>query len=183
MGDTKGPLKPDSGLLRELADRDSDLLFQWINDRDLVILNAPFRPVSAAEHSAWFAGIRQREDLKIFAIAEPSSGRTIGYCQLKKIDRQRGDAELQIRIGDKALHGKGLGTAAVRELLRFAFEDLKLQRIRLQVFQENVRAYRSYVKCGFKVEGILREAVQVEGKLKDIAEMVLLRRDYLAARR
>ena len=167
-----------AALLRPLSDRDSDLLFNWINDRELVVLNAPFRPIPAAEHASWFTGIGNRDDVKIFAIAEPSAGRTIGYCQLRKIDRNAGDAELQIRIGDRTMHGKGLGTAAVRELLRFAFDDLRLQRIRLQVFQDNVRAYRSYLKCGFKEEGILRAAVQVEGVFKDIVEMSILNRDF-----
>ena len=44
--------------LAPLRDEDSDRLFAWINDRDLVVLSAPFRPIERAEHDAWFASIR-----------------------------------------------------------------------------------------------------------------------------
>ena len=40
--------------LRELSEQDSALLFEWINDRDLVSLSSTFRVVERAEHDAWF---------------------------------------------------------------------------------------------------------------------------------
>ncbi len=44
--------------LTPLRDEDSDRLFAWINDRELVVSSAPFRPVARADHDAWFAAIR-----------------------------------------------------------------------------------------------------------------------------
>lgn len=169
-----------SVILRDLRDADSDLLFRWINDRDLVTLSAPFRPVSAADHAAWFTGIRSQQDLRIFAIADRQSAGTIGYCQLKKIDPVSLSAELQIRIGDASAQGKGAGTAAVRELLRIGFEELGLHRIYLHVFQDNVRAYRCYLKCGLSVEGNLREAVRIDGEFKNILMMSVLKQEFSA---
>ena len=168
-------------VLRPLADADSEPLFAWINDKDLVVLNAPFRPVSAAEHGEWFAGIRKRDDLRIFAIADPASGKTVGYCQLKKIDRQAGSAELQIRIGDRVSQGKGLGTRAVRELLSHAFSELGLRKVYLQVFADNERAFRTYEKCGFQVTGVVRDAVRIDGVPKDIREMAAVRQERPSA--
>lgn len=164
-------------VLRSLSDSDSDLLFRWINDRDLVILNAPFRMVARADHDRWFASIRRAPDIRIYAIADPSQSRAIGYCQLKRIDRESGNAELQIRIGERAMHGKGIGTMAVRELLAVGFEELALHRIYLHVFEDNERAYRTYLGCGFREEGLLRDAVKIEGAFKNIRLMAILDSD------
>jgi len=164
-----------ASILRPLVDADRELLFRWINDRELVVLNAPFHPVSAAEHAAWFGGVRSARDVKIFAIGDPATSRTIGYCQLKRIDMSNGNAELQIRIGERAMHGKGLGTIAVKELVDFGFGQLGLHRIYLHVFQDNARAYRSYLKCGFRLEGVLKEAVRIEGVFKDVLVMAVVR--------
>jgi len=50
----------DTAYLAPLTDADSEQLFDWINDRDLVVLSAPFRPVHRPDHDAWFRDIRSR---------------------------------------------------------------------------------------------------------------------------
>ena len=179
-------MKPDLSRylpLREVRPEDSPLFFSWINDRELVEQSAPFKPISLNEHERWFFGIQVDSSVRIFAIASETDGTTIGYCQLKKIDRRGGSAELQIRIGDRGSQGKGLGTSAVRRLLAHAFLELGLRKVYLHVFADNDRAYRTYIKCGFQVEGVLRDAVRIDGVLKDIREMAVLRKDYLALAR
>jgi RimJ/RimL family protein N-acetyltransferase len=160
--------------LRELRIPDGDLLFKWINTRELVVLSAPFRAVSRDSHDEWFEQIRSADDVRIFAISSASDDRTIGYCQLRKIDPVSRNAELQIRIGEASMHGKGAGTAAVQRLLRYGFDVLKLHRIYLQVFRSNVRAQRTYLKCGFVVEGIQRDAVRIDDAFEDILIMGIL---------
>jgi RimJ/RimL family protein N-acetyltransferase len=130
--------------LEPLRDEDSDTLFAWINDRELVELSAIFRPVARDEHDAWFDGIRRRDDVLICAIRE--DGNLVGTCQL----RTGGDeAELRIRIGVAGARGRGLGTEAVRMLTERGFAELGLRRIWLQVFAVNTRAIRAYEKAGF----------------------------------
>jgi RimJ/RimL family protein N-acetyltransferase len=130
--------------LEPLRDEDSDALFAWINDRELVELSAIFRPVTRAEHDVWFASVRAREDVAVFAIRE--GGRLVGTCQLI---RDGDEAELRIRIGEQAARGRGLGTEAVRQLLAHGFDRLGLRRVWLQVFPHNARAIRVYEKAGF----------------------------------
>jgi RimJ/RimL family protein N-acetyltransferase len=131
-------------LLEPLRDEDSDALFAWINDRELVELSAVFRPVSRAEHDTWFAAVRDRDDVVIYAIRE--DGALVGTCQLIL---EGPEAELRIRIGVRTAQSRGIGTWAVAELVRIGFEELGLQRIWLQVFAVNARAIRAYEKAGF----------------------------------
>lgn len=131
-------------VLEPLRDEDSDALFAWINDRELVELSAAFAPVSRAEHDAWFASVRSREDVAVFAIRE--AGRLVGTCQLL-VDGD--EAELRIRIGAADARDRGLGTQAVGLLLDHAFGPLGLRRVWLQVFAHNARAIRAYEKAGF----------------------------------
>jgi RimJ/RimL family protein N-acetyltransferase len=132
--------------LDELRDEDSDVLFAWINDRELVEHSAVFRNVTRAEHEAWLARVRVREDVAIFAIRE--GGRLVGTCQLI-LD---GDAaELRIRIGEADARDRGLGREALHLLLAHGFGALGLERIWLQVFRRNARAIRAYESVGFTV--------------------------------
>jgi RimJ/RimL family protein N-acetyltransferase len=135
-------------LLGPLRDEDSDALFAWINDEELVELSAVFRPVTREEHEAWFTDVRGRRDVAIFAIRE--DGRLVGSCQLL-LDGD--EAELRVRIGEADARGRGLGTEAVRELVAHGFQQRRLRRIWLQVFATNGRAIRSYEKAGFARAG------------------------------
>jgi RimJ/RimL family protein N-acetyltransferase len=166
---------PASGvLLRPLADSDSDSLFRWINDRATVVFNAPFKPVARAQHDAWFAAVRQDPSVRIFAIVDRRDGRLVGSCQLLNISPQHRSAELQIRIGEPSARGQGLGTQAVQALLACGFGELGLHRISLTVRADNERAIRSYRKCGFEVEGVLRDAAFIEGRFVDLLSMARL---------
>ena len=134
--------------LGPLRDEDSDALFRWINDRETVVLSAVYRPVPRPDHDAWFGTVRARKDVEIYAI-RTRAGRLVGSCQLHSIDRDRGTAELQIRIGEPDARGRGYGTEAVRLLLRRAFDGLGLSRVRLHVFETNEPALATYRRCGF----------------------------------
>jgi RimJ/RimL family protein N-acetyltransferase len=131
-------------MLEPLRDEDSDALFAWINDEELVRFSAVFRPVTRAEHDAWFADVRTRDDVAIFALRE--EGALVGSGQLI-VDGD--EAELRIRIGVAAARGRGLGTRAVQALVAHGFEELGLRRIWLQVFAVNTRAIHVYEKAGF----------------------------------
>jgi RimJ/RimL family protein N-acetyltransferase len=158
--------------LAPLLVEDSDVLFGWINDRDLVVRSAPFRPIPRAEHDAWFEQIRQREDVRIFGIRE--DGRLVGTCQLHSIHPVHRSAELQIRIGEPDARGRGVGTAAVAGLLELGFHELALHRIYLHVFAANEPARRLYEQAGFRVEGVQREAACIDGAWVDVVLMALL---------
>lgn len=162
--------------LRPLRNADARLLYDWITDRELVLLNSAFHPVSEADHEAWVAAMMaKRSDLVIFVIEERATATATGTCQLLNINWRHRSAELQIRIGDAASRGKGLGTEAVRLLCEFGFADLNLHRIYLQVFASNARAIRVYEKAGFIREGVLRQAVHIDGQWEDVVPMGLIR--------
>lgn len=162
--------------LTPLRPEDTAVLFEWINDRALVTLSAPYRNVSQAEHDAWFDGVQRRDDLRIFGIRE--EGRLVGTCQLHSIQPVHRSAELQIRIGDSKSRGRGVGTAATTRLLEIAFHELGLHRVYLHVFATNEPARRLYERLGFRVEGVQREAAWIEGAWIDVVLMAILADEF-----
>lgn len=162
--------------LRSLRRNDSALLYKWINDRKLVLFNAPFRPISQLDHEAWIESMLvKRNDLVLFVIEEIKTQHAIGTCQLMNISWIHRKAELQIRIGETDFHGKGLGTETIKFLCHFGFKDMNMHRIYLHVFATNKRALRTYEKCDFKREGLLKDAAYINGQFVDIVCMGLLR--------
>jgi RimJ/RimL family protein N-acetyltransferase len=74
--------------------------------------------------------------------------------------------------------GKGYGTDAMRVVLRYAFTELNLHRVSLDVFSYNPRAIRSYEKAGFKYEGCMRSRVQRDGKRWNMVFMGIMKEEW-----
>ena len=89
-------------------------------------------------------------------------------------------AELSIWLG-QGHRDSGKGTEALRLALRYAFGDLKLHKVYLRVLEYNARAVRTYEKCGFRVEGILRQEMKVDDQWHDLIYMGVLADEFSAA--
>ncbi len=165
--------------LTPLTSEDLSSLFDWINDREQVLFNAPYKPVYWEQHKTWFESIQHQSDVMIFGIHLGDAKKLIGSCQLHSINTIHRAAELQIRIGDIKERGHGYGTEAAQLLLEFAFKDLNLHRVYLYVFADNAPAIRTYEKVGFKREGLLRQAAYIDGNYVDVVAMGILREEYV----
>ena len=157
--------------LTPLRDEDSDRLFAWINDRELVVSSAPFRPVARADHDAWFAAIRQRDDVRIFGIRLIDIDELIGSCQLHSIDeRLRGasDPDRRARPTGPRLWARGGRVAASACVRRARAAAGDAARVRV----ERCRARRVRQDRVPRGAPRRRETVEIEGRAERVMRMV-----------
>jgi len=171
-------LRAEHVSLTPLEVDDLPALAVWINEREEVLLNAPYKPVHEGQRKAWFESIQQRNDLVLFGIHLLKDNKLIGSCRLHSINHVHRSTELQIRIGEPSQRGQGCEMEAVRLLLGFAFKDLNLHRVYLNVFSTNTSAIHLYEKVGFVCEGLLRKAAHIDGVYVDVVTMGILREEY-----
>lgn len=100
----------------------------------------------------------------IFADADQS---LVGAITLSNI--RRGVAEvgtLGYWIG-QGQAGRGLATAAVRAMVGYAFDDLKLHRVEAACVPANLASRRVLEKAGFELEGQARAYLKINGAWAD----------------
>lgn len=115
-----------------------------------------------------------------FTIRALEDNRLLGDINLDVVSGWMGrNAFVGIGIGNRADWGKGYGTEAMKLALGFAFTEINLERVTLNVFEYNPRAIRSYEKAGFKHEGRLRGALIKDGQRWDMLYMGVLREEWL----
>lgn len=134
---------------KQLADAASDYL--WETDSELMGLDASEAiGIPFAEFLVQYAELMNHRSKRSrrFAI-ETLDGKYIGNCGYYNVDNLRKEAEIGIIIGDREYWGKGYGSDALATLVRHIFEDVGLERIRLLTLNSNIRAQRSFEKCGF----------------------------------
>ena len=163
--------------LRPLQESDLAHFQRWLADDELRRwLGSVNEQPSVAEEFDWYTSKRQDPDAILWSI-EAAGGTLIGNVELRlRLLHRR--AEVGIGIFDRQYWGKGYGTEAMRLVLDYAFGELKLNRVELTADEENVRAIRSYEKCGFVREGLLREHRLIDGRPVDSVAMAVIRCDW-----
>ena len=169
--------------LRSIERDDLARCHAWMNDPDLRSTLAERYPFSLAREADWVERATRGQDPSelTLAICLLENDRHIGNCGLVAIDRDNGTATLGIFIGEADCRGRGLGEEAVRTLCRYGFEELRLQKIRLDVHAGNAAA-KTYERVGFQREGVLREEVFRRGRRIDVIRMGLLPGDLNAVK-
>lgn len=168
-------------MLREYRSDDLEPMRQWVNDADIVChLSDIFLYPHPLQASEQFLDdmLEGSSDSRGFVIADPVTEAYIGQVNLDRIDWKNRVGTIGIVIGDVHQLGKGYGTEALRLLVNFAFLEMNLNRLELEVYDFNERACRSYRSCGFQEEGRLREKQYKNGRYVDVIVMGLLRSDW-----
>jgi diamine N-acetyltransferase len=112
-----------------------------------------------------------------FVLCKDSTREPIGLVGLTHIDREVGQAELFKVIGSPGERGKGYAKRATKALLDYGFNVLRLNRVYLLTTDGNMKNICLNQDLGFEFEGLLRQAVSIDGKLHDLIVMALLRED------
>ena len=87
-------------------------------------------------------------------------------------------AELSVIVGHPDDRNRGFGAEAIGRIVRYAFEDLDLNRVGLSVFEFNDTAISTYERLGFEHEGRLRSAVKRADGFYDAILMSVLRDEW-----
>jgi len=166
--------------LRAIEREDVPRFVRWFNDPEVKQFLTMYRPLSRAEEERWVESLASRREDIVLAIEVRAGDQWvhIGNVGLHRIDWKNRTATLGIVIGEREYWGKGYGTEAVRTMLRYAFEELGLNRVELETYSFNPRAIRCYEKAGFKREGVRRQALYRNGKFHDVILMGILRDEF-----
>ena len=119
-----------------------------------------------------------RATFGIFDVSGDVSPDEVYIGTIELYDIKRTEATLGIIIGERSHWSKGFGPEAVRALLKYAFEELCLERVTLSTFEDNPRAQSAFKKVGFAE----RRRVPA-GKGRTDVQMELRRGTWLAEQR
>lgn len=169
-----------NGYILRMAEID-DIEKYYINytplDRELIRLTGCKDKFSKNEIYSFIKNYIDSDDKYLFFIISQDNN-TIGETVINEIDLYHQHANFRTAIFKDNYRNQGLGTWAIKQTCAFAFNNLMLHRLSLEVFSFNLRAKAAYIKCGFKKEGILREAIKSEKGYDNIILMSILSHEW-----
>lgn len=135
--------------LRPLQEKDAVRMLEWLHDRAVTNYLQLNGSEATIEDALRFIREAQKEDTNLHRAVVDASDTYLGTVSLKHMAAETREAEYAIAMHASAM-GTGAAFAATQGILKTAFCTLGLQRIYLNVLEENRRAVRFYDKCGFQ---------------------------------
>ena len=164
-------------VLRPLLKIDIPRLLRWTNDPEVRKYVLRYLPVMEAHEDLWFEALsKDKENIVLMIVVDNVA---IGTMGIHRINWKDGVATTGAIIGEKEYWGNGYGSEAKMILLNYAFNTLNLRKICSTVIAFNERSYHYNLKCGYLVEGRLKEHMYKDGAYWDEILMAVFKKDWL----
>ncbi len=159
----------ESTILRALEAHDLERCYRWMNDPSIVRTLKSRYPIPFQQEAQWLerAVVDSPTD-RHFAIERKDDRHHIGNASLHDIDWVSRNAWFGLFIGEPTAWNRGFGRDAATTLVRFAFDEMNLSKVRINVFEYNDRARHLLESIGFVQEGKLQRDFYRGGAYHDI---------------
>jgi RimJ/RimL family protein N-acetyltransferase len=156
-------------ILRAFEREDAERCYKWMNDPNIVRTLKSRYPIAFQSEIEWIeAAMHSSTTERHFAIERRDDRSHIGNASIHDIDWVSRAASFGLFIGEPSAWNRGFGTDAIGTLVRFAFEEMNLRKLRIHVFDYNEKAKHVLAAQGFVEEGKLRRDFYREGVYHDI---------------
>ncbi len=155
--------------LRAIEPEDAEFFYQWNLDSETGRwLDRVWLPTSLESQKEWAQRLsRQRpEDDTFFWVIESRKEGVVGCINTHHCDRRVGSFQYGIAVRAE-FRGRGYASEAIFLVLRYYFQELRYQKVTVDVYAENEASICLHTKLGFQLEGRLRRVVYTAGNLSD----------------
>ena len=162
--------------IRKLQKEDLETRVLWMNDPKIYSSMHFEVPILMDKTIQWYENNLKNDNR--FDVTVLEDGAIVAFGGFTSINREIGKAETYLFANPIHLH-KGIGTRAKKLICQFGFEQLGLNKLYFITNEDNFASIRVNEKCGFKLEGRMRqEYLTKDGERKDRLYFGLLKEEW-----
>lgn len=163
-------------ILRAFEKDDAERCYRWMNDPNIVRTLKSRYPIAFQNEIEWLdSAMHGNGHERHFAVERKDDRTHIGNASIHDIEWVSRTAAFGLFIGEPSAWNRGFGGDAIRTLVRFAFDEMNLRKLRISVFEYNDRAKHVLETLGFVQEGRLRREFYREGSYHDLLILSIFR--------
>jgi RimJ/RimL family protein N-acetyltransferase len=156
-------------ILRAFESDDAERCYRWMNDPNIVRTLKTRYPIAFQNEAEWLErAMHPAANERHFAIERRDDRTHVGNASIHDVDWVSRTGWFGLFIGEPSAWNRGFGGDAIATLVRFAFDEMNLVKLRINVFDYNERAKHILAGQGFVQEGKLLREFYREGAYHDI---------------
>ena len=167
-------------ILRKLLVRDADDMYEYAKRSDVtkyLTWNPHPNRSYTKEYLEYVATRYASGEFYDWAVIEIKSGKMIGTCGFTRFDFASNSAEVGYVLNPECW-GHEYAPEALREVIRFGFTTLGLNRIEAKHIEGNVASRRVMEKVGMTYEGTLRRSLYLRGEYRNVCICSILKSEF-----
>jgi len=156
-------------------------LLDWRNNIEFRKHFREYRELSMANQEEWFEKkVLKDSTTMMFSVRRLSDNELIGVCGFVYINWVHRHADLSLYIGwnNKYIDEDGYAEDTCRELLRYGFHELALNKVWTEIYEFDIKKKKLYDKIGFSQDGLLRQNYFYDGKWWDSRILSILSNEF-----
>jgi [ribosomal protein S5]-alanine N-acetyltransferase len=156
--------------LRPLDDKDcTERYLSWLNDTEVSrFLETRHVVQSLSTIREFVAAVNARRNEHLLGIFLKAGQQHVGNIKVGPIHPYHQCGDVSLLIGEKALHGKGYATEAIKIVSRYAFDYFGAKKLSAGMYEANQGSYKAFLKAGYKDEGRRRAHYMLDGRRCDL---------------
>ena len=165
--------------LRAFEPDDYKTIIKWRRDEEInSMLGGTKYYFSEENERNWVLNaIKDTANIKL-AICLMGENTHIGNVYITDINYINRTCHSHILIGEKAYWGNGFATEAMHLIIQFMFNERGMNRIVANILEDNIASIKMHKKCGYCIEGKLRQSIYKNGRFQNQVIMSLLKEEY-----
>ena len=148
------------------------------NEKAALLLGGVHHTYTVADIERWIEFHNNNPEEVLLVVEDTERGKLIGHVGLYKIDNVAKKTEYGILLADDDSRGKGYGTKATKTMIDYAFNKLGMHKVTAEVLSENAASIAMFKKCGFSIDGCLRDDVFKNSRYYDVLSMSIVESEY-----
>jgi len=168
-------------ILRNLKVEDVSAAYvAWLNDPQFTkYLTHPPKKFTLRSCRQFVHSHAHYRDKALIGIFLRDSHTHIGNITISSVDWRNRFIEAGIGIGRKGCERKGFAFEAMRAFMSLLFDDFGIHSIQAGINVNNIKSLNLFLKCGFNVDGHLRQTNFIGGEFQDAYIVSCLKQDFI----
>jgi ribosomal-protein-alanine N-acetyltransferase len=166
----KLPIETERLIIRQTTKKDLPLIKSWLEDKE-----GRFFLLSRLDNQNQTIDEVFEDESNLLGTICLKDKTPIGIIAYLNIDEYHRKAELRKMIGVTKERGKGYGNEATKAWIEYGLFTLNLEKIYLTTINTDIKNIRINEALGFRVEGLLRNELKIDGEYYDVLQMSLLK--------
>lgn len=163
-----------------LIKEDIELVRSWRNLEEVSKFMYTDDYISKENQEKWFGKVQESQTSRYWVIVY--KGSKLGLAYLTGIDFTLKSCFWGFYISDSSSRGSGVGSKVEFSVIEYVFNELKLHKLRCEVFASNTTVISMHEKFGFRREAYFREHCLKGNKKLDVVGLGLLRKEWSGVR-
>lgn len=162
--------------LKEVAKEDIEMIRNWRNSKEVAQYMYTDNYITEEQQLNWYNKVKDEKSSKYWVISYDNT--PIGLASLTEINKSLQSCYWAFYLGDSSIRGAGIGSKVEFNVIEYVFNELKLNKLRCEVFVSNDKVIKMHEKFGFRREAYYREhCIKNEEKL-DVVGLALLKEEW-----